>query len=776
MKIWVQGLLLMFVVIVAAPSSSRAQSPTGWSWRNAELDSAYWNSGFVNDPVRRKIYRFGGVRGIGLSSETWEFDGRRWRQLHPAHSPPPLASPLMAFDPVRKEVLLFGGFDAVNDRYGGPKMSGQGQSRRTWSWDGQDWKELFPKNSPPGRWAAVRAMVTDPKGRRVILYSGLGNLPGGLAFGLDDTWEWDGKNWTEIKSPKKPSARLFATLGFHEGSGKIVLFGGWKLPRGPSLNDTWVLNGKSWELQKQAQASAPARRSGALATSDFFTKELWVYGGQLHGANEHTDDLWSWNGQKWKLLGKGYGKGKTWVWPWPQFLGRIGPRIYLELRYHPGSPTKTLVTWETFSWNRSGWKSVDRLSDVRHLPARYERIIHDPGSGRVLRFQVVPVSYGQNWGTSVEVLRLEGRAFRPVPVTGTKPRYLNWTMPLPYHDTLRKEIRFFTAHVDLKDYGLWTFNGSTWKFQHVAADKNTQLAFHVEWDPRRKRPVTVVRSRFYSFDGKKWRAEFEDKSGPREGRVLYDHGRKTHVLLEPFWGGQKQAQFKTWELSGRKWTQIRTSVTPTISGVVRQQAFVPELGGIHIAGGQDAVTKKALPWTWLYDGKDWKKLSLPALPERRLEDRMSNLVYDGGLRRVLAFYEKHHPFMYELSFEGLGLTQPLLKPGQSTMFQVAMPGQGGRPFLLGLSLSTRKGLRLFEDALHGPRWFPLDWDSMLAWSLGGPILTMLDATGRGKISLHVPNAPGIPGMDIWASGVTLNLKGTPMVGKVSNVVSLQILR
>jgi hypothetical protein len=55
----------------------------------------------------------------------------------------------------------------------------------TWEWDGKDWKEIKTSVAPAGR--ILHAMAYDEKLGKVILYGGQ-NSSGNLA----DLWEWDG--------------------------------------------------------------------------------------------------------------------------------------------------------------------------------------------------------------------------------------------------------------------------------------------------------------------------------------------------------------------------------------------------------------------------------------------------------------------------------------------------------------------------------------------------------------------------------------------------------
>ena len=59
----------------------------------------------------------------------------------------------------------------------------------TWTWDGKNWTQLNPTTSPAPR--DYHAMVYDVARQRTVLFGGRS----GRSF-LPDTWEWDGKNWT----------------------------------------------------------------------------------------------------------------------------------------------------------------------------------------------------------------------------------------------------------------------------------------------------------------------------------------------------------------------------------------------------------------------------------------------------------------------------------------------------------------------------------------------------------------------------------------------------
>ena len=117
-----------------------------------------------------------------------------WTQMQDI-GPSGRAGSAMAFDPLRKKIVLFGGTSPD----GG-----------TWEWDGQYWTQVSDMGPSFRR---EHAMAWDNASSRVILFGGAvvnpdpGADPGQNPIGLGDTWEWDGENWTQLDD-SGPTARF----------------------------------------------------------------------------------------------------------------------------------------------------------------------------------------------------------------------------------------------------------------------------------------------------------------------------------------------------------------------------------------------------------------------------------------------------------------------------------------------------------------------------------------------------------------------------------------
>ncbi len=132
------------------------------------------------------LLMFGGARfsssGNIPYNDTWIWTGNEWRQLQPTVSPPGRTFPAMAFDKDSQRVLLFGGGAANSD----PSRND------TWAWDGTTWTELHPTTTPPLR--AEARMVYDPDLPGIVLVSQAS--PGDA--GYVTTWTWTGSNLSQL--------------------------------------------------------------------------------------------------------------------------------------------------------------------------------------------------------------------------------------------------------------------------------------------------------------------------------------------------------------------------------------------------------------------------------------------------------------------------------------------------------------------------------------------------------------------------------------------------
>ena len=144
------------------------------------------------DVNSRKLIMFGGDIGSS-TNETWAFDGTDWSMLTSgsgAATPAAREATQMARDQATGTLVLFGGEEPQGDRF-------VGAANDTWTWDGSRWTQRHPLHSPPARGSEtlVGNMTYDQALGEVVLYSGSAD---GSALG--DTWTWNGSDWRQVSS------------------------------------------------------------------------------------------------------------------------------------------------------------------------------------------------------------------------------------------------------------------------------------------------------------------------------------------------------------------------------------------------------------------------------------------------------------------------------------------------------------------------------------------------------------------------------------------------
>jgi hypothetical protein len=242
-----------------------------------EFDGANWvqsnpstsppalvGSAMAFDSNRKLSVLFGGGSSTGNSSDTWEWDGTTWVKRALATAPPARLWTTMAFDSARGQIVLFGGSGG-----GGAELGD------TWTYDGVAWTLKSPSNAPSARYGA--AMAFDPGLGRVVLF-------GGRAAGqrMADTWQWDGTSWTQLAPSSAPFPRFWHSMAYDTQVGHVVVFGGDHIEPfglGPT-NDTWQWDGAQWT--QDWTSGAPSARAGHTMAPDA-NGRIVMFGGSDEG-------------------------------------------------------------------------------------------------------------------------------------------------------------------------------------------------------------------------------------------------------------------------------------------------------------------------------------------------------------------------------------------------------------------------------------------------------------------------------------------------------------
>ncbi len=185
-------------------------------------------------------------------------------------------------------------------------------------------------------------MAFDPVSQKVVMFGGLG-----ATSNLNDTWTFDGTNWTQVNTTTAPPVRNGATMAFDRVTKKLVLFGGYD---GTGyLQDTWIFDGATSTWTQAQMTKNPPRATGAMLFTDPRTGRAMMFGGyNAQNIVPVYSNTWQWSGSLWKKLSPS-------VVPYPRAWGTAtldanGKNIVLT-----GGTGDTIRSDNTWTWDGTNW-------------------------------------------------------------------------------------------------------------------------------------------------------------------------------------------------------------------------------------------------------------------------------------------------------------------------------------------------------------------------------------------------------------------------------------
>jgi Galactose oxidase, central domain len=230
----------------------------------------------ARDPVRQDVVLFGGFGGDRYLNDTWLWDGSTWTLANTPVAPPARAAGAMAWDARAGVLVLYGGFN------------GHHYLGDTWTWGGPSvgWKAWpRPASAPPAVTAPM--LFTDPLTGHADVYGGFD----GQFYQLQ-TWQWDGSEWQQLHPQHVATARSAAVAALDASRHQVVMYGG--LGDVNPLN-TWIWDGRDWT--EVFPAHQPDFVYDAGSAYDVRAKQVTAFGGANGGTP--LGETWSWNGTDW---------------------------------------------------------------------------------------------------------------------------------------------------------------------------------------------------------------------------------------------------------------------------------------------------------------------------------------------------------------------------------------------------------------------------------------------------------------------------------------------
>jgi hypothetical protein len=272
------------------PNASGSSDPSPAAWTNLTshvglAPSPRWLSSMVYDPVSREVLLFGGadcpsLPCASLDGDTWVYSDFHWTQLSPPISPSPRYAASMAWDALDGYAVLFGGF------------TGSMTLNDTWTFQNGTWTNITSTtNQTPGsRWRA--AMTYDAGDGEVLMFGGTNYA--GTAY--SDTWAFSGGHWRKLSVSGSPPGRYRASMAYDTAGNETVLFGGCTASNCPD-SSTWIFHNATWK--QISPTTHPSSRTYYYEAYFPANPQVLLFGGATESTTATFNDLYGFSQGNW---------------------------------------------------------------------------------------------------------------------------------------------------------------------------------------------------------------------------------------------------------------------------------------------------------------------------------------------------------------------------------------------------------------------------------------------------------------------------------------------
>ena len=254
-------------------------------------------------------------------------------------------------------------------RYGGTG-SDSNASDETWTWDGTDWTLRSTTGTPGARLSPSLVSGGGTDASAAFLFGG---------DSTNDIWQLDGTDWSMATSGG-PSARSDAAMTlYYPGDPSVsgvILFGGAASTDGSSLGDTWIFKNGEWI--SATTTSSPSARYGASFCNDYNHSELVLFGGT--DGTTVNNETWNWFDNDWIQ-----------VHPTNSPPARSGAAISYVAALHVvllfgGTDANGNLLNDTWAWDRQTSNWTELTQTVRPSARTGARMIYEVDVGATLLF------------------------------------------------------------------------------------------------------------------------------------------------------------------------------------------------------------------------------------------------------------------------------------------------------------------------------------------------------------------------------------------------------
>ncbi|MCA8949156.1 MAG: hypothetical protein KDE27_06625 [Planctomycetes bacterium] len=474
----------------------------------------------------------------------------------------------------------------------------------TWTWNGTDWSLTAPANSPSVR---MPELAWDPAGSRVLMFGGEGN--NGQRF--DETWTWDGATWTQLA----PATVFLSWFGhprdLHSFPNRRFFYLGWD---GAFLGDTWIWNGIDWTA---APAGPTARSEHRMA---FAGGRVILFGGD--SAAGRLQDTWEWSGTGWTQLSPTAAPGvreehvlvddlaggdAMLFGGWHSATGHLAD----HWKFAAGQWTELTPNWPT----GTGTGAMD----------------FDPVAGRSVLFggyQDQQIS-NETWSY------VAGSWTRLTPTTSPPAR----AEPALAFDRVRNQFVMFGGVDGSITYAdTWTLTGSVWQQRTSTATPPARWGHALVFDEARGSVLLFAGRQggtatnladTWEWNGTQWQqlSPATVPAGREDHGLVFDRSRNAPLMFGGWIGGSGFTD-QTWAFTNGNWV-LQTLANQPSARAEQMMAYDRARDCVVMFGGQDGTGRVSDTWE-LTD--DWRQRSPAHAPEPREEGVM---VFDEAVDEIV---------------------------------------------------------------------------------------------------------------------------------------------
>ncbi len=520
------------------------------------------------DNRRHRIVLFGGLDPTSRN-ETWEFYDNNWHFIDTETKPRPVGYHAMVYDAARQCMVLFGGY---SNEYGGDR-------NETWTYDGEDWIQQFPERKPYPRHR--HAMAYDPLREKIVVYGGEFLWWGLNRTYYQDTWEWDGENWTQLFPAHNPDGPIAAKMVYHNTRQTCV----WV-----NRLTTWEWNGIDWS-EIEVEPISPTRSHYDVEYCPL-NDAIILFGG------DQFSDTWFFDGTDWFEIFPDY---------------QMEARQFHKMTYDPDTEKVILYSGveypsddagNMFSWDGTDWTPV--IDPVRPPACDGPAL-----AGGIDEIGVI--MFGGTRGAHKELdetWRFRGGIWTQL-FPDVSPPARQWHYMAGNYNR-NQVILFGGEDTDIYFFDTWVWDGENWIEQFPSAFPPSPAFSAMVYDGCRDEVVlfgggrSVVSNDTWVWGESDWFLRNPSTRPPgRAGHgMAYDENREKVVMYGGFDGTKDLSG--TWEWDGDNWTEIITNPEPANR---EDNMFYMTYDRREAKVVLFSVDYPVETWSW--DGSSWEQLDSP---------------------------------------------------------------------------------------------------------------------------------------------------------------------